>query len=373
MIYLDNAATAPVNPKALQAAWPWLTQEFGNPSSSHELGQRAAEALKTARESVANYFGARASEITFTSGGTESDNLAIIGMALANPRGRHLVSAKTEHQAVLESLEFLERNHMFEITWLNLDEFGNVENFAESLRNDTTLVSLMVSNNEIGTIHPVAEFAKQAHSVGALFHTDAVQAVGWQNLNIGKLGVDALSISGHKFGAPKGSGVLYLKSGIQISPMILGGGQEKGLRSGTENLAWAVAVQTALEQLSDPEKESARVSELRAGFIEKVLTGCSFARLTGDSRNRAANMASFTFSKVSGEALLLEMERRGVIVSSGSACAAGRNDPSHVLLAIGLDPVEAETAVRFSLSHETTEAELTAAALALEESLAVFG
>jgi cysteine desulfurase len=372
MIYLDNAATTPVNPKALQAAWPWLTEDFGNPSSSHELGQRAALALEAAREAVARFLGSRASEITFTSGGTESDNLAIIGMALANPRGRHIVSARTEHQAVLESLEFLEREQGFEITWVNLDEFGNIQNFAESLRKDTTLVSLMVSNNEIGTIHPIAELTKQAHEAGALFHTDAVQAVGWQNLNVKQLGVDALSISGHKFGAPKGSGVLYLKSGVAISPMIHGGGQEKGIRSGTENLAWAVALQTALEQLPDQVQESSLVSSLRDGFIEKVLTGCSFARLTGDTKKRAANLASFTFSKVSGEALLLELERRGVVVSSGSACAAGKNDPSHVLLAIGIEPEVAQTAVRFSFSHEISEAELDTAAKALLDSIAVF-
>jgi cysteine desulfurase len=372
MIYLDNAATTPVNPKALQAAWPWLTEEFGNPSSSHELGQRAAVALETARESVAKFLGARASDITFTSGGTESDNLAIIGIALANPRGRHIVSAKTEHQAVLESLEFLERNHGFDITWLKLDEFGNILNFAQALRPDTTLVSLMLSNNEIGTIHPIAELAKQAHDVGAFFHTDAVQAVGWVNLNVKELGIDALSISGHKFGAPKGSGVLFLKSGVSISPLIHGGGQEKGVRSGTENLAWAVALQTALEQLGDQSQESARVAKLRDGFIEKVLTGCLFARLTGDPKNRAANLASFTFSKVSGEALLLELERRGVIVSSGSACAAGRNDPSHVLLAIGIEPEVAQTAVRFSFSHQITEAELDTAAKALLDSISVF-
>ena len=372
MIYLDNAATTPVNPKALQAAWPWLTEEFGNPSSSHELGQRAAAALEAARDGVARFLGARASEITFTSGGTESDNLAILGMALANPRGRHIVSAKTEHQAVLESIEFLEREHGFEITWLNLDEFGNIQNFAEALRKDTSLVSLMVSNNEIGTIHPIAELAQQAHEIGALFHTDAVQAVGWTNLNVKELGVDALSISGHKFGAPKGSGVLYLKAGVALSPMIHGGGQEKGVRSGTENLAWAVAMQTALEQLGNSAEESTRVSRLRDDFIEKVLTGCCFARLTGDPKRRSANLASFTFSKVSGEALLLELERRGVIVSSGSACAAGRNDPSHVLVAIGIEPEVAQTAVRFSFSHEISESELNAAAKALLDSIAVF-
>jgi len=374
MIYLDNAATTPVRTEALQAAWPWLTNDFGNPSSTHELGNRASNALDSARERVAHWFGARGSEIIFTSGGTESDNLGIIGLALANPRGKHLVSAKTEHEAVLAAVEYLERVHEFEVTWLPLDDLGSivdgVNGLVKALRADSTLVSLMVGNNEIGTLHPIAELAEAAHSVGALFHTDAVQAVGWVDLNVTTLGVDALSISGHKFGAPKGSGALYLRGRTKVEPLIHGGGQEQDLRSGTENVAWAVALATALELLPPVEAEARRVAAMRDAFILQVLEAAPNALPTGHPTARLASIASFCFVGVSGESVLVELESRGVICSSGSACAAGSDEPSHVLVAIGVEPEVAQSAVRFSLSHETTEQELETAVVALSESLA---
>jgi cysteine desulfurase len=372
MIYLDHAATTPVKPEALQAAWPWLTNEFGNPSSTHELGHRSHVALEEARALVAKFFDARPAEITFTSGGTESDNLGIIGLALANPRGKHIVSARTEHEAVLSAIEFLERAHGFETTWVSLDAFGSVMNFDAALRPDTTLASLMVANNEIGTLHNIAELAAAAHKVGALFHTDAVQAVGWVDLDLKKLGVDALSISGHKFGAPKGSGVLVLRSGAHAEPLIHGGGQESGLRSGTENVAWAVAIATALSGLASADTEAQRVSKLQNDFIDQVLAQVPNAKITGHPTYRSPNIASFSFEGVSGEALLLELERRDVIVSSGSACAAGSDEPSHVLLAIGIPAEVAQTAVRFSFSHDTSVEELSAAVSALVESVKVF-
>ena len=374
MIYLDNAATTPVRTEALQAAWPWLTNDFGNPSSTHELGNRASNALDSARERVAHWFGARGSEIIFTSGGTESDNLGIIGLALANPRGKHLVSAKTEHEAVLAAVEYLERVHEFEVTWLPLDDLGSivdgVNGLVKVLRADSTLVSLMVGNNEIGTLHPIAELAEAAHSVGALFHTDAVQAVGWVDLNVTTLGVDALSISGHKFGAPKGSGALYLRGRTKVEPLIHGGGQEQDLRSGTENVAWAVALATALELLPPVEAEARRVAAMRDAFILQVLEAAPNALPTGHPTARLASIASFCFVGVSGESVLVELESRGVICSSGSACAAGSDEPSHVLVAIGVEPEVAQSAVRFSLFHETTEQELETAVVALSESLA---
>ena len=369
MIYLDNAATTPVNPAALQAAWPWLTSEFGNPSSTHELGNRAAVALADARSRVAKFFNVRDSEIIFTSGGTESDNLAIIGLALQNPRGKHIVSARTEHEAVLAAIEFLERTHGFEITWVELDEFGQVLNFESALRPDTTLASLMLANNEIGTVHDVASLATATHKVGALFHTDAVQAVGWFDLDVKKLDVDALSISGHKFGAPKGSGVLVLRSSARTEPLIHGGGQENGLRSGTENVAWAVAVATAIEALAPSATEAERVTKLRDDFIGAVLSKVPSAKLTGHPTNRSPNIASFTLQGVSGEAVLLELEGRGVIVSSRSACAAGSDEPSHVLLALGLEPELAQTSVRFSFDHRTQLEDLLMASDALAESI----
>jgi cysteine desulfurase len=255
---------------------------------------------------------------------------------------------------------------------VQLDEFGQVKNLEAALRPDTTLVSLMVANNEIGTLHNIAELAAAAHAAGALFHTDAVQAVGWVDLDVKKLGVDALSISGHKFGAPKGSGALVLRAGAHAEPLIHGGGQESGLRSGTENVAWAVAIATALESLDPAQQEGMRVAELRDEFIGEVLAKVSNAKLTGHPVNRLPSIASFTLEGVSGEAVLLELERRNVIVSSGSACAAGSDDPSHVLVALGIEPDIARTAVRFSFSHETTAVDLQKAAEALAASVLQF-
>jgi cysteine desulfurase len=379
MIYLDHAATTPVYPAALEAAWPYLTGEFGNASSTHELGHRASVALEDARTRVARFLGARPSEVVFTSGGTEGDNLGVIGLALANPRGKHIVSAKTEHEAVLESIAYLERVHGFEVSWLPVGAFGQiaVADVKASLRPDTTLVTLMLANNEIGTRHPVAEFAQLAHEVGALVHTDAVQAAGWIEIEVNALGVDALTISGHKLGAPKGVGALYLRSGVAIEPILHGGGQEFGERSGTENVAWAVALATAIDSLGTSDEIATRaeqVSELRDAFITDVLNTVDRAKLTGPptvgTNHRSPAIASFVFEGVSGEAVLLQLEERGVIVSSGSACAAGRDDPSHVLLACGVAPELAQTSVRFSLSRHTTAEELAQAAQALRASVA---
>ncbi|MFA9276350.1 MAG: cysteine desulfurase family protein [Rhodoluna sp.] len=377
MIYLDNAATTPVLPAALEAAWPWLTAEFGNPSSTHELGLRAKNALEDARSRIAAWLDCPASDLIFTSGGTEGDNLAITGLALANPRGKHIISARTEHEAVLETLGFLERVHGFEITWLTVDSQGNIElsELTSALRSDTTLVTLMLANNEIGTTHPLPQIIEVAHAVGALVHTDAVQAAGWFDLRVGNngtlvSGVDALTISGHKLGAPKGSGVTYIRGRLAVEPVLHGGGQEFGRRSGTENVAWAVALATAVGALPDSGSEALCVSALRDEFISQVTATVPQAVLTGDPVHRHPAIASFTFAGLNGETLLLELEQRGVIVSSGSACAAGSNDPSHVLIACGIVPDIAQTSVRFSLSHNTTAEELAKAAAALTEAVA---
>ena len=377
MIYLDNAATTPVVPSVLEAAWPWLTAEFGNPSSTHELGLRAKNAIEGARSRIATWLECPASDLIFTSGGTEGDNLAITGLALANPRGKHIISAKTEHEAVLETLGFLERVYGFEITWLTVDYQGNIDlaELSTSLRSDTTLVSLMLANNEIGTTHSLPLIIEAAHAVGALVHTDAVQAAGWFDLRVGKngtlvSGVDALTISGHKLGAPKGSGVTYIRGRLAVEPVLHGGGQEFGRRSGTENVAWAVALATAVETLPDHEPEALRVSSIRDAFISQVLAIVPQAVLTGNPVDRHPAIASFTFAGLNGETLLLELEQRGVIVSSGSACAAGSNDPSHVLIACGIEPDVAQTSVRFSFSHSTTAEELSMAAGALVEAVA---
>lgn len=377
MIYLDNAATTPVLPAALEAAWPYLTSDFGNPSSTHELGLRALTALEDARGRCATWLGCPTSDIVFTSGGTEGDNLAISGLALANPKGKHIISACTEHEAVLETVLFLERVHGFDITWLSVDRQGNIslDELRNSLRPDTTLVSLMLTNNEIGTVHPLSEVIEAAHNVGAFVHTDAVQAAGWCDVRVGQEGtlvreVDALTLSGHKLGAPKGSGLTYIRGRLAIEPLVHGGGQEFERRSGTENVAWAVALATALENLPDPVLIAQDACVLRDGFISDVLKRIPAAELTGNPENRHPGIASFTCAGVNGETLLLELEQRGIVVSSGSACAAGSDDPSHVLIACGIPADIAQTSVRFSLSHATTAEELAQAAAAFSDAVA---
>lgn len=360
MIYLDEAATTPVRREVLEAMWPYLGPQFGNPSSHHEVGEAASRALEQARADVAQVLGARASEITFTSGGTESDNTAIKGIALAAPRGRHVVVSAVDHPAVLESAAFLGRTG-YEITLLPVDDVGTVqpETLEAALRDDTTLVSVQYANNEVGTVQPIAELSRIAATRGAPFHTDAVQAAGWLDLDVGRLGVQALSISGHKVGAPKGVGILYVQRRVPFEPLIHGGGQEGGRRSGTENVAAAIGMATALRLAGGDTSEAAA---RRDAFIARVLAGVPGAVLTGHPQHRLPGSASFVFPGTSGESILLDLERRGIVSSSGSACAAGSDDPSHVLTAMGLSAEVAQTAVRFTFGRTTTEPDLDAAA-----------
>ncbi|PJJ62236.1 cysteine desulfurase family protein [Compostimonas suwonensis] len=363
MIYLDSAATTPVRREAIEAMWPYLTGEFGNPSSHHRIGEAAAAALLDARRAVASWLGSRASEVVFTSGGTESDNLAIKGLALGAPRGRHLVTSPIEHEAVLESVDYLRRFHGFEVTMAEVGHEGVVtpEALRRVIRPDTTLVTLAYANNEVGTVQPIAELAAVAHESGALVHTDAVQAAGWLDLSVRELGVDALSLSGHKLGAPKGVGVLYVRGRLALEPLLHGGGQERGARSGTENVAGAVAL-AAAARLAEAERAdvAARVTALRDDFIDAVLAAVPRALLTGARHERLPNSASFCFPGTSGESVLLDLEERGIVSSSGSACAAGSDEPSHVLVALGYAPEVAQTAVRFTLASTTTPADLAA-------------
>ena len=372
MIYLDSAATTAVRREVLEAMWPYMTAEFGNPSSHHSLGEAAASALNEARATLAQILGCRASEIVFTSGGTEADNLAIKGIALAAPRGRHIVTTTIEHEAVLESCDYLHRHHGFEITYLPVDRHGLIalDQAAAAIRPDTTLCSIMLANNEVGTIQPIHELAEIAHAAGVPLHTDAVQAAGALDLNISNLGVDALSLSGHKFGAPKGTGLLYLKGRLTIEPVLHGGGQERGRRSGTESVAGAVALAKALQLAEASRPESAqRLSQLRDDFIAAVLSSVPTAILTGDPVRRLPGCASFCFPGTSGEAVLLYLEQHEIICSSGSACAAGADRPSHVLLAMGLAPEVAQTAVRFTLSEGTTADELGVVAQTIRDAI----
>lgn len=372
MLYLDNAATTPVRREVLEAMWPYLTGEFGNPSSVHTVGERAAIALADARARVAAVLGVRASDIVFTSGGTEADNLALKGIALGNPRGRHLVTTAIEHEAVLESVDYLRRLHGFEVSFVPLSADGTVapEALASVLRDDTTLISVMYANNEIGTVQFIPALSALARERGIPFHTDAVQAAGWLDLSIPALGVDALSLSGHKIGAPKGIGVAFLRGRLPIEPLLSGGGQERARRSGTENVAFAVGLATALE-LAESERADAtpRVAALRTDFLTRVCNLVPSAIVTGHPSRRLPGHASFCFPGTSGEAVLLELERRGVISSSGSACAAGSDEPSHVLTALGVPAEIAQTAVRFTFPAGITAEELESVANAVAASV----
>lgn len=351
--------------------WPHFGPDFGNPSSHHEVGESARRALEQARADVAQQLGARASEITFTSGGTEADNAALKGIALAAPRGKHVVISSIEHPAVLESAEFLGRLG-YEITVLDVDHDGMVhpEVLEAALRDETTLVSIQHANNEVGTIQQVETLSRLAAGRGAPFHTDAVQAAGWLDLDVDRLGVQAVSISGHKLGAPKGIGVLYVRRGTRFEPLIHGGGQESGRRSGTENVAAAVGMAAALRLAGDGGAGNDEVVVRRDAFIERVLAEVPSAELTGDRNHRLPGSASFVFPGTNGETILLELEARGIVCSSGSACAAGSDEPSHVLTAMGYDAAVAQTAVRFTFGRTTTSEELDAAATELVRAVA---
>lgn len=369
MLYLDNAATTPVRREVLEAMWPYLTSTFGNPSSHHTVGEAAAAGLQDARRRIAGVLGTRVGDIVFTSGGTEADNLAVKGLALAAiHRGRHLVVSPIEHEAVAESADYLRRIHGFEVTTVPVDSAGRIDpaDFAASLRPDTVVASVMAANNEIGTVQDLTALGAIARAAGVPLHTDAVQAAGWLPLGLDRLGVDALSLSGHKLGAPKGIGLLAVRGALPLEPLVHGGGQERGKRSGTENVAAAVGLATALE-LAEAERADAsvRVGTLRDRFISRVLNEVPGARLTGHAEHRLPGIASFVFPGTSGEAVLLELEQRGVVSSSGSACAAGSDDPSAVLLAIGIEPVVAQTAVRFSFTASVSAQELDDAASAV--------
>ncbi|NYF10939.1 cysteine desulfurase [Leifsonia sp. AK011] len=360
MIYLDQAATTAVRREVLEAMWPYLTGDFGNPSSHHEVGESAARALTDARAQVAAPLGVRASEVVFTSGGTEAANLAIKGIVLASRRGKHIVTSAIEHPAVLESCDYLARFHGVEVTVLPVDSDGLVDpdQFAAALRDDTALATIMYANNEIGTVQPIRQLASIARERGIPFHTDAVQAAGWLPIDLDQLGVDALSISGHKLGAPKGIGALAVRSRVPLEPLVHGGGQERGRRSGTENVAGAVGLATALSVSVVSSATAEEVSRRRDDFIAHVLETVPDARLTGSRTHRLPGHASFCFPGTSGESVLLGLESRGIVCSSGSACAAGSDEPSDVLLALGLPPEVAQTAVRFTFGHETTSEQL---------------
>ncbi|MFD5215652.1 cysteine desulfurase family protein [Microbacterium sp. NPDC058345] len=355
MLYLDHAATSPVRPEVLEAMRPYLSDVFGNPSSHHSVGEAAADALEWARARVAGALGMRPGDVIFTSGGTEANNLAVKGIVLGGDR-RHLITTPIEHESVLESADYLRRLHATEVTLLPVDAQGRVgpDDLAAALRDDTALVSFAHANNEVGTVQDAAALIAVAHERHVPVHVDAVQSAGWEDLRpLGRdAGVDAISVAGHKLGAPKGTGALAVRSRVALEPLLHGGGQERGRRSGTENVAGAVALATAVD-LAEAEraKDAAAIAATTAGFITAVLAAVPSAALTGSPDHRLPNLASFTFAGTSGEAVLLELERRGIVSSSGSACAAGSDEPSPVLLALGVPAEVAQTAVRFTFGR----------------------
>lgn len=360
LIYLDHAATTPVHPQVLEAIWPFFSQQFGNASGRYPLAEQARSAVDWAHQTVATVLGARPGEIVFTSGGSESNNLALKGVALAcRSRGDHLITTQIEHHAVLRACEYLERAHGFRVTYLPVDSTGLIDPvmLERALDERTVLVSVMLANNEIGTLQPLSEIAALTRPRGILLHTDAVQAAPTLPLDVNALGVDLLTLSAHKCYGPKGIGALYVRRGTPLDPLIHGGLQERGRRAGTENVAGMVGLATALQLVQ--QSHPAALRTLRNQLIAGVLARVPGARLTGHPTARLDHHASFCFEGVEGEAVLVALADHGIACSSGAACAAGENDPSHVLTAIGLPAALAHTAVRFTLGLSTTEAQIS--------------
>lgn len=363
-IYLDHAATTPVHPQVLEAIWPYFTQQFGNASARYPLAEQARAAADWAHGEVAKQIGARASEIVFTSGGSESDNMAIKGVALANrARGDHIITTQIEHHAVLRACEYLEQAHGFRVTYLPVDRYGVVDLAAleRALDDRTVLVSVMLANNEVGTIQPIGEIAKLTRPRRIPLHTDAVQALTSMPVDVNALGVDLLTLSAHKCYGPKGVGALYLRRGTALDPLIHGGHQERDRRAGTENVAGMVGMAVAMQLQGSGlgvQGSGRTLQVLRDQLIVGVLEHVPGALLTGHPTERLASNASFCFEGVAGETMLIALADHGVACSSGSACAAGETDPSHVLTAIGLPADLAQTAVRFSLGLDNTPAQI---------------
>lgn len=383
VIYLDNAATTPLSPSVFKAMEPFLSAEYFNASSSYQPAQTCRAAIEDARSFLARTLGARPAEVMFTSGGTEADNWALKGLALAHKKqGKHLIVSSIEHHAVLESAHWLEQQG-FEVTYLPVTSGGTVSTVAleSALRADTVLVSIMAANNEVGTLEPIKELAACAHKQGVLFHTDAVQAYGRIPLCVSELDVDALSISAHKIHGPKGVGLLYRRRGVSIEPLLHGGAQERGYRAGTENVAGIVGFANAAKALFETEgtKNSQALAfssttiqtikaqvQLRNYLIEQIQV-IPDVRINALSAQRLPGIVSASFRGLSAETLLMCLDQVGICVSAGSACASGSLEPSHVLVAMGLDPHWAQGTIRFSFSEQTTKEELDYALVHLKE------
>jgi cysteine desulfurase len=371
VVYLDHNATTPLAPEVLEAMLPYLREDFGNPSSIHQFGRRAKAAIQSARETVAGFLSSAANEIVFTASGTEADNLAILGVVAAEeeekrPR-RHLVTTAVEHHAILNAMRHLEKKG-YEVTYLPVDRSGRVREQAleGALRRDTLLVSVMTANNETGVVQPVRELARLSHEAGALLHTDAVQACGKLPVDVSESLVDLLSLSAHKFYGPKGVGALYVRQGTPIRPVFRGGGQERARRPGTENVAGIVGLaEAALLAGARLAEESTRLETLRKDLESSVLREIEGSHLNGEGSERTPNTANFRFDGVDGEELVKRLDREGFALSTGAACSAGAIAPSHVLLAMGLSPVEVQGSVRVSLGRSTRPEDVRTFAAAL--------
>ncbi len=360
-IYVDNAATTKTSRTAIEAMLPYMDKIYGNPSSLHSVGQAAADALRKAREEAAEVLGCEPNEITFTSGGSEADNQALVSAAAIGARKgkKHIISTAFEHHAILHTLKKLEKEG-FEVTLLDVHENGMVsaQQVADAIREDTCLVSVMYANNEIGSIQPIAEIGAVCKEKGVIFHTDAVQAVGHVHINVKEENIDMLSLSAHKFHGPKGVGLLYARKGVRLTNIIEGGAQERGKRAGTENIPGIVGMVAALKEANaNIDANAEKVSALRDRLIEG-LEKIPHSALNGDRTKRLPGNVSFCFEGIEGESLLLLLDAKGICASSGSACTSGSLDPSHVLLAIGRPHEVAHGSLRLTLSEENTQEEV---------------
>ena len=372
-VYLDNAATMPMRKEALEAMMPFFGADYGNPASIHSMSRSPRKAVNEAREKIAKVLNAEPSEIYFTSGGTESDNWALVsGSALRPDKGKHIIISTIEHHAILETADYLVKQG-YEVTKVGVDETGRIrlDELLKSIRPDTVLISVMTANNEIGTIQPIAEIGRIAREKGILFHTDAVQAFGHLPLDVKAMNIDLLSASGHKFGGPKGVGFLYVRKGIRLQPFMHGGEQENGRRAGTTNVPGVVGMGVAAEiSARDMEENIARLTAMRDRCIERIESEIPYCRLNGHRTERLPGNVNFSFKFVEGESLLMSLGLKGICVSTGSACASGSLDPSHVLLGIGLPHEVAHGSIRISLSEYNTMEQLEYAADALRDAVA---
>ncbi|MCH8049332.1 aminotransferase class V-fold PLP-dependent enzyme [Patescibacteria group bacterium] len=368
-VYLDHAATTPIDPRVQRAMMPFIREEFGNPSSFHSVGKRVKDAIEEAREMVAKVIGARADEILFTSGGTEANNLGILGFARAHQKhGKHIVSAKTEHESVIEPFEHLEKKEGFEVTYVDVDPYGRVDPDAvkEAIRPDTSMVSIMLANNEIGTVSPVSrigamvrKYREDKKSPYPVLHTDACQALGALDVDVQKLNVDLMTINSSKIYGPKGVGALYVRRGLKLEPMIFGGAQQQLKRPGTENVIGIIGFSKAVE-VADQEREEyvKRLTPLRDNLAKRLLEAMPKTRLNGHATQRLPNNVNISFMDIEGEALLLYLDDKGIYASTGSACTSATLDPSHVILALGLPYEVAHGSLRFSLGRSTRQEDI---------------